>query len=269
VTESDDVSAASGSEVFGHLTEDNRRRLHAILSGQLPEVFELDRVIEQKTGYASEICKQMKIDVLSHLGTLAKRQQELDHDQQASQLAKIEEHLRRAIVEHPEEVLRDRIGDIEEAWVEYQQVAFTYREKNELHGVPRHKELEELRLRIDAHLEAARRTKPDETTWDESLNAAAQVTEGADLASELADKLNQCIGEARRLRQAESEKSAVAVEDATDRRSDSRRFKITIAVTIIVALGTTAGGYLLGKSAGNEPQAAHQQSTSGSSEASR
>jgi hypothetical protein len=242
--ERDHAAATPNEHVFGDLTDDNRRRLREILGEHLPEVFELDRIIEQKTGYTSEICKQMKIDVLSHLGTLAKRQGELNHDQQASQLAKIEEHLRRAIVEHPEEVLRDRIGDIEEAWVVYQEEAFVYRERDALHGVPRHEELEELRQRIDAHLEAARRTKPDETTWEESVNAAAQVTQGADLASELADKLNQCIGEARRVR-----------ADEADRRTGRRRWVIGILVAVLIAIGTTVGGYLLGKGSNDSPTA--------------
>lgn len=218
--------------VFGGLTRENRQRLSLILTEHLPEVFTLDRIIEQKTGYTSEICRNMKVDVLAHLATLAKRQHELSAEQQASQLAKIEEHLRRAIVEHPEEVLRDRIGDIEEFWIEYQQVAYVYREKNELQGVPRHKELEELRQRIDAHLEAARKTKPDETTWEESLDAAAQVTEGADLAAELADKLHQCIGEAHRVRQ-----------ERRDRTTAGRRWGIGLLVVIAIGVG----GFFLGK----------------------
>lgn len=236
----DDGSTHPDAHVFGHLTEDNRMRLRVILSEHLPEVFENDRVIEQKTGYASEICKNMKIDALSHLSTLAKRQHEFDHDQQASQLAKIEEHLRRALIELPEEVLRDRLTDIEAAWVEYMQVAFVYREKNELHGVPRHKELEELRLRIAAHLEAARSAKPDETTWDETLNAAALVTEGADLASKLADKLNQCIGEAQRLRKAEEDAAATAA-------TIKRQWGLGILAAVVIAAGSVFGGYLLGK----------------------
>jgi hypothetical protein len=243
----DEAAGIPDAHVFGHLTEGNRTRLRLILSEHLPEVFELDRIIEQKTGYASEICKNMKIDVLSHLATLAKRQHELDHDQQASQLAKIEEHLRRAIVEHPEEVLRNRIVDIEGAWVEYQQVAFAYREKDELHGVPRHQELEELRQRIAAHLEAARSTKPDETTWEESINAAAQVTEGADLASALADKLNQCIGEAKRLRKAEADAAVAA-------RTNKRRWVLGIVATAVIAAGSVFGGYLLGKGSDDSPK---------------
>jgi hypothetical protein len=251
----DDTAMPIDAHVFGHLTPTNRTRLTLILSKHLPEVFELDRIIEQKTGYASEICKNMKIDVLSHLATLAKRQHELGHDEQASQLAKIEEHLHRAIIEHPEEVLRNRLGDIAKAWDEYMQEAYTLRASNELNGVPRHRELEDLRKRIGAHLEAARRTKPDETSWEESLDASAQVTQGADLALELADKLNQCVGEARRVR---------------ERKRDRRRNNAQWAIGVVVAILIGAGGYFVGKGhdGSGEASAKHgKASTSGDLEA--
>jgi hypothetical protein len=232
---------AQDGGVFSGLAPKNQQRLLGILSEHLPEVITADRIIEQKTGYASEICRNMKADVLAHLATLAERQHELDDDQQASQLAKIEEHLRRAIVEHPEEVLRDRIVDVEDLWIEYQRVAVPFRSNNELHEVPRHKELEELRHRMDALMEAARKTKPDETTWEESLTAAAAMTEAADLASELADKLQQCIGKAGQL-----------LNDKRREGDDRRRWRVGIAVSIALALLTLTGGYLLGKGSSHE-----------------
>jgi hypothetical protein len=106
----------------------------------------------------------MLVDVLSHLGTLASRT-DLTLDQQASQLSKIDEHLRRAIIEHPEEVVRNRIVDVRDRWSEYQREAFAYRREGKLRGVPRHQELEEMRKRLDACMESARSKKPDETTW--------------------------------------------------------------------------------------------------------
>jgi hypothetical protein len=60
----------------------------------------LNRIIEQRTGYFSDIGRNMLVDVLSHLGTLAERT-DLSADQEASQLSKIEEHIRRALIEHP------------------------------------------------------------------------------------------------------------------------------------------------------------------------
>jgi hypothetical protein len=241
--ELDDEPTTEVDGVFDGLTRENRRRLRRILSEQLPEVFVLDRIIEMKTGYTSEICRTMKIDVLAHLGTLARDQNDFDAEQQASQLAKIEEHLRRAIVEHPEEVLRDRIGDIEELWSEYQRDAYSYREENKLAGVPRHRELEDLRHRIDLHLEAARRAKPEETTWDESLDASAQVTAGADLAAELANKLEQCIGAARRVHQNEQRES----RERSERTRENRGTKWRWAIGLVVTIALTVGGYFVGK----------------------
>ena len=122
-----------------------------------------------------------------------------DASGEATQLSKIEEHLRRAIIEHPEEVVRVRIADVRGLWSEYQRDAYTYREQGLLRGIPRHSELEELRSRIDRLMESARKAKPDETSWEESENAAADMTEAAAVAAELADKLEQSIGAARRL----------------------------------------------------------------------
>lgn len=269
----DGIQEATG--VYTGLSPKNQRRLAKILAEQVPEVITADRVIEQKTGYASEICRNMQVDVLAHLGTLAQGQNNLDEDQQASQLAKIEEHLRRAIVEHPEEVLRDRLGDVGELWVEYQQVAFAFREADELHGVPRHKELEILRRRIDVLLEAARKTKAEETTWEESVTASAQMTEAADLASQLADSLHQCIGKAKQLTAGKQKEEAedqryeeVAAQTNKDSRSTRNRWIVTTVLTIILALGTLFGGYLLGKhsgssssDSGNAPAAARQTET--------
>jgi hypothetical protein len=228
-------------ELWSQLTPENRRRLTHILREQIPEVFRANRVIERKTGYRSKICSQMMVDVLSHLGTLAQREHELSPEAEASQLAKIEEHLRRAIIEHPEEVLRNRVVDVRALWSTYHREAYPYRQAGTLHGAPRHQELEELRQRIDVLLEAARRIKPDETTWDESLGAAASVTEAADITAELADKLEQCIGQAQRFTQ-----------ERRDRDVGGRRFRTTIVVAILIAIFTTIGGYLLGKESSDD-----------------
>jgi hypothetical protein len=249
VGEEEASAAQSANGLWSKLTPANRARLTYILREQIPEVFRANRVIERKTGYESQICNKMMVDVLSHLGTLAQREDELTPEAQASQLAKIEEHLRRAIVEHPEEVLRNRLSDLQELWAEYHREAYPYRQAGALHRVPRHQELEELRQRIDVLLEAARRTKPDETTWDESLDAAAAVTEAADVAAELADKLEQCIGEAQRLSQQQR-----------DRDTARRRFVITIVAAVLIAIGTTIGGYLLGKGSADNPTSSNSPS---------
>jgi hypothetical protein len=233
-----------GSTPFSDLEARSQERLAAIMHEQVPEVFRANRVIEQQTGYSSEIGKNMMIDVLSHLGTLAQRGGTLTAEQQASQLTKIEEHLRRALIEHPEEVLRNRIVDVEERWLVYQREAFPYREQGTLPNAPRHQDLEEMRQRIQVLLESARSKKPAETTWDETLTAAAEMTEAAALTSGLADKLEQCIGAAQ------------------DRRREDARHRGTVirwAVAIVVAVALALGGYFAGKS--GEPNDTPQKQT--------
>ncbi len=232
---------------FSHLEKRNHERLAHVLCTRIPEVFRLNRIIERRTGYSSEIGQNMLVDVLSHLGTLASRH-DLTPEQQATQLSKIEEHLRRAIIEHPEEVVRDRTVDVHDLWAEYQREAYVYREQGFLRGVPRHQELEELRTRIDLLMEAARSTKPDETSWDESLTAAADMTEAASLVAELADKLEACIGEAKRVTKDRDREAADAARDATATHRD-RKATVLWGIALLVALGLFfAGGLLVGGS---------------------
>jgi hypothetical protein len=113
---------------WSHLTRENLERLTTILCDHIPEVLRATRVIEEQTGYSSEIGKNMMVDVLAHLSTLALRT-DLDAAGQASQMSKIEEHLCRAIVEHPEEVVRNRAGEIAERWSEYQRQVVPLREE--------------------------------------------------------------------------------------------------------------------------------------------
>jgi len=205
---------------LGHLTPENQRRLSVVLTEQLTEVFRAMRVIEQRTRYTSEIGRNMLVDVLAHLGTLAART-DLTTEQQASQLAKIEEHLRRALIEHPEEVLRLRVAAVADRWAVYMRVAFPLRHEAALTmGAPKHFELEADRKRIDELLESARAAKPEEATWDETLQASANMTEGAHLAGELGDKIEHCIGVAERVLE---ERRLAADREATERRDAERR----------------------------------------------
>jgi hypothetical protein len=145
--------------------------------------------------------------------------------------------------------VRNRIVDVRDLWAEYHREAFPYRQENALHGVPRHQELEELRTRIDQRLEAARRQKPNETTWEETLDAAADMTEAANLAGELADKLEQCLGAAQRLG-TERERDAEA-QRAT--KSGTLRWKITIAITILLAIAGWFVAYQIGNNNDSGP----------------
>jgi hypothetical protein len=243
VTEQPDISKGPDAP-FAYLEAANHQRLARVMSEYVPEVFRLNRIIEQRTGYQSEIGRNMMVDVLSHLGTLASRQ-DLAPDEQATQLSKIEEHLRRAIIEHPEEVIRERIVEVSQLWAEYQREAYAYRDEGVLRGVPRHKELDEMRKRIDVLMESARSVKPDETSWEESRNAAASMTEAAHLTGDLADKLEQCIGAALRITK-EREQANL------DTRRDHKSTKLWV-IALGIAFLLAGGGYVLGKSDAPSP----------------
>jgi len=232
---------------WSHLTSANQDRLTTVLRVHIPEVFTNNRSIEEQTGYSSEIGKNMMVDVLAHLSTLALRT-DLDATGQASQIAKIEEHLCRAIVEHPEEVVRNRTGEITERWREYQREVVPLREEGALRGMPRQQELDELRARIKSLLESARRQKPDQNDWEQSLNAAAAATEAAHLSAELADKLEQCIGAANNLK-TEREREAKGEQAASARDARNRRqWAIGLVVMFAVATASFVAGRLFEES---------------------
>lgn len=235
--------------LWAHLAPENLERLTTILTDCVPEVFRLTRVIEHETGFSSEIGRNMLVDVLSHLGTLASRI-DLTAVQQASQVSKIEEHLRRAIIEHPEEVVRDRLGKIRDRWLDYERECYQYRETGTLSGAPRHDELESLRKRIAKLLESARSRKPDETTWEESLDAAANATQAAHLAVDLADKLEQCIGIGQTItRQRERDADDLRRQEERDVASarQNRRTNRQWLVALVVAIAIAVTSFFIGK----------------------
>lgn len=235
------------TEPFGHLEAANRARIAHVLADQLPEALSLNRIIEQRTGYTSQIGRTMLLDVLAHLGTLAS-QRHLSPEQQATQLSKVEEHLRRTIIEHPEEVVRERIIQIRELWTEYQREAYGYRESDELRGTPRHSDLEAMRQRIDDLMESVRRVKPDETTWEESIDVSANMSEAAHLSGELADKLEQCIGAAKRITATKQQEVIAAAR--------SRRSNRLTALGILIAIALAIATFFLGKGSGDRAQPA-------------
>lgn len=227
------------------LRPDNAARLEELLAIELPEVFKANRIIEQQTGYISEAGRNNLVDALSHIGTLAERGAQLSPRQQAAQVAKIEEHFRRAMMEAPEEVVRACLVDIKQTWVEYQREAGPYRRNGTLRGVPKHSELEQLRKRIDLLMEEARAHKRDETSWEDWRNAAAHMTEAVEVAKELADKLEQCIGEATRMN--------------GDTRRDKKSVRLAV-VSIAAGIAIAAVFYLLGQA--NSPSETASQSIS-------
>lgn len=202
MSDRDQQQDEDAQDPFSHLTPEVRARLARALTVELPDVQRANRVIEHRTGFTSDIGRNNMVDVLSHLGTLA-REKDLSPVDQASQLAKIEEHLRRVIIEHPEEVLRQRINEIRERWDTYMLEARPYREKSAMGNAPPHSELEADRAKVRELLETGRASKAAETPWEETLSAGAAMTEAAAVNDELGDKVLVCIGTARELKRIE------------------------------------------------------------------
>lgn len=250
-----DIRPASPDQSYWRgLDPANLDRLFDLLREQLPAIFKANRIIEQRTGYFSEAGRNNLVDALSHISTLAQKGGSLTSAQQATQIAKLEEHLRRAVMEAPEEVVRARIVDVESSWTEYSREATPYRNAGTLRGVPKHDELERLRGQIDHLMEKARRTKPDETTWDDWMEAAADMTEAAAIAKALQDKLEQCVGEALRMTR-ERERDSVAS------RRDRKSFALW-ALALLVTITLTVGGYLIGRHSSARRESIHASSVS-------
>ncbi len=186
-------------ELFDHLTADNRRRLRHILATRVVDVHNAIRGAETQTHLESSIGRVNLNEAFSHVGELASNT-DLSAVDQASHLADIEDHLRRAVMEHPEQVVRGKIVEIEERWEEYLLDARSYRETKAMLGVPYHSELEDDRENIEALVNEARGMKTSRMEWDATLDIAAKLTDAARVARKLDDKLVQCIGAARELK---------------------------------------------------------------------
>jgi hypothetical protein len=224
---------------FDKLDRAQLDRLVGLLRNQLPLVFKANRIIEQRTGFFSEAGRDNLVDALSHLGTLVQRAGELSVEKQSAQVSKFEEHLRRAVMEAPEEVVRARLVEIKGRWDEYQRESGPYRRDGTLRGVPSHEELERQRERIDKLMEDARSRKADECSWDDWLDGAAEMTEAARVAEELKDKLEQCIGEALRM-------TREAQRDTTASQRD-RKSVLLWVVALAVSIALAVGAYLVGR----------------------
>lgn len=243
--------------LFSNLTPENRERLRHVLSVRVTDVFTAIRGTEAETGLDSSIGRNNLNEAFSHVAELAEKA-DLPAEDQASHLADIEDHLRRAVTEHPEEVTRERLVRVHQRWETYMLEARSYREKNAMVGVPYHSELEDDRAQVLKLMEEARRMKRSRVNWDATLEIAAKMTEAASLVRKLDDKLVQCIGAARELkaeadRTAASDSRAEAAEkraqdaDARAEAAEKRStWTLRIAVaTVLVTLGVGIGGIVV------------------------
>jgi hypothetical protein len=218
-------------ELYAHLTPENRARLGHILAVRVLDVHTAIRGTEAETMLDSSIGRNNLNEAFSHVAELAANKS-MSAEDQASHLADIEDHLRRAVTEHPEEVTRERLVQVGDRWQEYLLEARLYRETKAMVGVPYHSELEDDRAKIGKLMEEARSMKMARVPWDQTLEIAAKMTEAASVVRKLDDKLVQCIGAARELKAADERQAQVdARADAQDKRAEAAETRADRAET--------------------------------------
>jgi len=235
---------SDSSDPWQALDSEALSELFELLSVRLPDVFKAHRVIEQRTRYLSEAGRNNLVDVLSHVSTLAQGTGHLTVPQQRDELAHIREHMKRVLIEAPEQVVRAKLADIEPRWAEYEREATPYRQAGTLRGVPPHHELETLRENIRRLMDAGRERKRD-ATWEAWKEGAADMTEAAVGAEELADKLERCIGQAQHLRREDDREERAEGARTQGETTGTRRFRTSLFLGvcgILLSIGFFAFG---------------------------
>ncbi|MDQ1596672.1 MAG: hypothetical protein QOI70_96, partial [Microbacteriaceae bacterium] len=83
-------------------------RVFGLLRDKLPRVFEANRYFEERTGLHNQAGTNNIVDAFSHLATLVEHGDELDDYAQGEQVAHLEDHLRRSMMEAFEQVVKLR-----------------------------------------------------------------------------------------------------------------------------------------------------------------
>jgi hypothetical protein len=171
-------------------------RIFSLLRDKLPKVLEANRFFEEETGIHNEAGANNLVDTVSHLATLVEHAHELDSERQAEQVAYMEDHLRRSMMEAFEQVLKYRLGEIAKLWDEYQRLVRPRQMRGALAGVAQPQQLEALRKQMKALLEAGRATKR-EITWEDWEVGTDYLVQACEVASELERLLSDGIAAAR------------------------------------------------------------------------
>ena len=157
-------------------------RVFSLLRDKLPKVLAANRYFEEQTGIHNEAGTNNIVDAFSHLATLVEHAEELDDERQSEQVAHLEDHLRRSMMEAFEQVLKYRLGEIAELWDENLKTALPLRAQRRLTGAPTIAELEKLRRLIKELLDRGRETKRDITweAWEEGTDFLVQACAASD-----------------------------------------------------------------------------------------
>jgi hypothetical protein len=164
------------------------QRLFALLRDKLPSVMTANRFFEERTGYHNEAGANNLVDALSHIATMVDNAESLGAEGQAEQIAHLEDHLRRSMMEGFERVLKYRLGEIEELWEVYGWFVRPRVRDKEIPGVVPLPELEAKRDLIRECMEKGRSSKV-KTSWDDWQNGTEALTTACDTAEGLMDDL--------------------------------------------------------------------------------
>lgn len=221
----DDAQPDTAADPSG-LHPDVLARLSPVLGEHLTDVFAKHREVETRTGERNIIGRQNLVEALAHIGVLFQQARELDRDEQLAQLAYLEDHLRRVMMESFEEEVYAIIG---EAWNQddkrsvrrlYDAHAAPAIRREKLLGHVTPDEVEQRFTAISLRVVAARRAKVADAGW----------TAWKDASDDLKDAAEQL--------QVLKREMGAAVDAARSASSARNRWIVSLVVGVVLGLGT-------------------------------
>ncbi len=171
-------------------------RIFRLLREKLPLVFEANRYFEEKTGFHNQAGANNLVDALSHFSTLIENADELGPEGQAEQVAHLEDHLRRSMMEAFEQVLKFRLSDAAALWQDYMREAHPLLERGvEIPGAIELEQLAERREKITSLLEIGRQSKRM-TSWEDWEEGTGALVEACEQTDDLIEELERSIASA-------------------------------------------------------------------------
>jgi hypothetical protein len=167
-------------------------RIFSLLRDQLPRVLAANRFFEEHTGFHNEAGANNLVDALSHLATLVENAETLGPTGQAEQVAHMEDHLRRSMMEAFEQVLKYRLGTIADLWDDYVYFVRPLAAQEALPGVAPVEELEQTRSALQRLLDKGRSSKRL-TTWEEWQEGTDALMEACELSDQLTRRLQESL----------------------------------------------------------------------------
>jgi hypothetical protein len=194
-------------------------RIFWLLREKLPRVLEANRFFEEQTGFHNEAGRNNLVDALSHLATLVEDSSDLTFERQGEQVALLEDHLRRSMMEAFEQVLKLRLGEFAGMWAYYTDIV-PERVRLRNPELPTEDEVDRARRRIAVLMERGRAAKR-ETTWHAWEAGTHHLVEACGVLRDLEWRV---------------ERGIYAAEDMR-RQSRARAFLFAFA-SLLAALGT-------------------------------